>query len=289
MHLEVTPKAGSSGGDCGTSKKVSKWARDWENNPAHFTFRSSGGDVNTCTLRPWITVEDTPGGVKDGESVPLWDRPEDLSSEEIAKGKDKAPKIRCDSLTFGPGGRLPNIPLQDSPRMKGACILIQADRIYTMETGDAERGEVARHILKTFKEPNTTVPAHSDGSAKVFPGNYDAPNGSRKENALTRANPAKLAYDGRPWFQSNRLLQARICAREITVMPEDHQCDEYPFNSTYQTAASQGLFPKNYSVKAVSQPHNSKAGRDLGLFFARYRVGRDQNFWMRIKDNDGQD
>ncbi|RBQ18477.1 hypothetical protein DP939_18370 [Spongiactinospora rosea] len=88
--------------------------------------------------------------------------------------------------------------------MKGACVLYQAERIYVMETADAERGDVARHIHKAFTKPNDTVPANPDGSAKVFPGNYDAPNGSRKENALTRANPAKLAWDGRPWFQSNR-------------------------------------------------------------------------------------
>jgi hypothetical protein len=286
MRLEVSPKTGKSGGSCGTKQTVSKKASQWTSSPASLSFRSVGGEVNTCTLRPWIVLENTDWFHWGDQSVPLWDRPEDLSSEEIAAGKDNAPKIRCDSLTFGAGGRLPNIPLEDSPRMRGACILYQADRIYTMETRDVERGAVAKHIHKAFTQPDQTVPANPDGSAKSFVGNYDAAGGSRKENALKRANPATPGWDGRPWFQSNRLLQPRICAREITV-GEGQQCDEYPFNSTYQTAASQGLTPKNYSVQAVAQTHNSKAGRDLGLFYARYRVGRDNTFWVRIVDNDG--
>ncbi|MER6506594.1 hypothetical protein ABT158_07240 [Nonomuraea sp. NPDC001636] len=40
----------------------------------------------------------------------------------------------------------------------------------------------------------------------------------------------------------------------------------------------------NASVRPMTTSHNSTAGRDLWLFYARYRVHRTSKFWVSVKD-----
>ncbi|WP_283134725.1 Ig-like domain-containing protein [Rhizohabitans arisaemae] len=58
-----------------------------------------------------------------------------------------------------------------------------------------------------------------------------------------------------------------------------NSCDEYPFASTMQGASyAQG----HYSVKAVDAIQNTKQGRRLETFYADFRVGEGNPFWVLI-------
>ncbi|GAA3412350.1 hypothetical protein GCM10018952_24770 [Streptosporangium vulgare] len=58
-------------------------------------------------------------------------------------------------------------------------------------------------------------------------------------------------------------------------------CDEYPFATTKQGAASAN---GHYSLRAVSAKQNRAHGDALGAFYAHYRVGSNNPFWVAIVD-----
>ncbi|MFI7707716.1 NucA/NucB deoxyribonuclease domain-containing protein [Nonomuraea sp. NPDC049480] len=69
----------------------------------------------------------------------------------------------------------------------------------------------------------------------------------------------------------------------------DQECDEFPFASTKE-GAGDGLLVngkrlrfENASARAVKTAHNQVAGRDLWLFYARYRVVNSSKFWVSVK------
>lgn len=43
----------------------------------------------------------------------------------------------------------------------------------------------------------------------------------------------------------------------------------------------------NASVRPVTTSRDSTAGRDLWLFYARYRLNRTSKFWVSVKDSAG--
>ncbi|WP_408638115.1 NucA/NucB deoxyribonuclease domain-containing protein [Nonomuraea corallina] len=57
------------------------------------------------------------------------------------------------------------------------------------------------------------------------------------------------------------------------------QCDEYPFASAKQGAKEAA---GNYSVRALSQKHNSRHGGTLGRFYTKYRIIPGDPFWVWI-------
>ncbi|MFC4060211.1 DNRLRE domain-containing protein [Planomonospora corallina] len=66
-------------------------------------------------------------------------------------------------------------------------------------------------------------------------------------------------------------------------------CDEFPFASTRQGAAAitkEGKVAANghYSLRAVNATHNRLQGNTLGSFYAHYRVGSNNPFWVAIVD-----
>ncbi|MFE0147877.1 NucA/NucB deoxyribonuclease domain-containing protein [Nonomuraea sp. NPDC059007] len=59
-----------------------------------------------------------------------------------------------------------------------------------------------------------------------------------------------------------------------------NSCDEYPFSSTIQGAANAD---GHFSVRAVNHRQNINQGHVLRSFYAHYRVGADNQFWVSIK------
>ncbi|WP_407674397.1 NucA/NucB deoxyribonuclease domain-containing protein [Nonomuraea glycinis] len=58
-------------------------------------------------------------------------------------------------------------------------------------------------------------------------------------------------------------------------------CDEYPFATTKQGAASAN---GHYSLRAVNAKQNRAQGDALGAFYAHYRVGSNNPFWVAVVD-----
>ncbi|MEV4176037.1 hypothetical protein [Nonomuraea sp. NPDC049709] len=122
------------------------------------------------------------------------------------------------------------------------------------------------------------------------------PEGSLDQAGQQRPGPGS----GRSAVQLEELQQSRqLPGRD----DPNKQCDEYPFASTWQAIGVDGKMQNNAwvpslnaSLRMVSSDHNQAAGRDLGAFYARYRVlpnatleGGLQNrpgnaFFVRIRD-----
>ncbi len=155
--------------------------------------------------------------------------------------------IRCDSATY-----FPNDPL--------ACI--NADVVawlpYFIGLPAPVGGidEVALHIRQALNEPSTTFPPSPFG--KKIPGKY------------IQGNPDAPGLHRIPGSEEgpNRDVVRQTCALLQKPSPS-HQCDEYPFASTQQGAASPDW---DYSVKYVDGTQNQRAGGQLVAFYNRDRI-----------------
>jgi hypothetical protein len=58
-----------------------------------------------------------------------------------------------------------------------------------------------------------------------------------------------------------------------------NSCDEYPFASTIQGAANAN---GHFSLRALNHAQNVAHGNVLRSFYAHYRVGGDNQFWVSI-------
>ncbi|MFB4278957.1 hypothetical protein ACBJ59_26950 [Nonomuraea sp. MTCD27] len=195
----------------------------------------------------------------------------------------------------------------------GGCRFLGVDRVYTMYTGDPHRGEVAQHIRFAFQNPRDTDPKVTKEGAPItknFPGNYDgclnSPDAAhcRKVPLTKRANRDRVpAPDGALYNSKNSNNLDKYCKDLPGRDDPNKQCDEYLFASTWQAIGVDGKMENNVwvpslnaSLRMVSTDHNQAAGRDLGAFYAPYRVlpnatleGGLQNrpgnaFFVRIKD-----
>ncbi|MEV4018850.1 transposase family protein [Nonomuraea angiospora] len=232
------------------------------------------------SIRPWVTL---PTVFQDGSGtathVPLWDRKVAAGTGSILK-RDNALTVRCDSKKFGPGAPLPNTPPEKVVNYKGACIFPKAARVYTMSMSHVRMGEVAKHVNTAFTTPDLTIPTRTNPS-KVFPGNWNAQPGSPQRVRLERLYKGAKAPDGRTWYSKNVAEKDRVCEDDFpNAAAQGKECDEFPFAVTYEGA---GKGDGNYSILALDSSHNSSKGWHRAVFFARYRVGGGNPFWVSVQ------
>ncbi|MGW0538175.1 NucA/NucB deoxyribonuclease domain-containing protein [Streptomyces sp. NPDC003032] len=149
--------------------------------------------------------------------------------------------IRCDSATY-----FPNRPL--------ACINDDVLPYITYQINSPAAvsvHDVAVHIRQAQDTPNLTYPP--SGTPKRIPGKYVPEN--PQDNGLHRIPTSE---DG-----PNRAEVRRAC-NGLSPIPSDDQCDEYPFASTQEGAASPVW---DYSVKAVDGAQNARAGSYLRWYY----------------------
>ncbi|MEV0233612.1 hypothetical protein [Nonomuraea sp. NPDC050786] len=295
LELDVDT-IGSDGSSCDwiigarRTEPLSKWIADGYD---EFLFRSNGDNFVTCTIKPTIWLYHPAWIFESNPKVPLWAKPE---IERVPSRRDPlVPTVRCDSLAMGPN--------KDEYIViyKGACRFLGADRVFRMSRSDQYTQEVAQHIWDAFYDSaNTKPPKRNDFGEivrKDIPGNYDAPrflpggveNPSGK--ALTKINDGALAADGKKMRGKNRYWTRKACLDHYPDWTEkDQQCDEFPFASTKEGAGDGFLTTdgkwfrwENASARAVKTAHNQVAGRDLWLFYARYRVVNNSKFWVSVK------
>ncbi|WP_271217371.1 DNRLRE domain-containing protein [Streptosporangium carneum] len=287
MTLEVTPTAGEPSSTCLTrfgQNKTEKMS-DWDEvGSLFYSFESyptqDFGRGQACSIRPWVnlpTVFQDGGGTS--THIPLWDRKVAAGTTSILK-RDNALTVKCDSKKFGPGNPLPNTPPEKVVNYKGACIIPKAARVYTMSMSHPRMGEVAKHVNMAFTTPDLTKPTKTNPS-KVIPGNWNAQRGSDQHTWLRRLYSGAKAPDGRTWYSKNVAEKDRICALDFpNASQQNKECDEYPFAVTGEGA---GKGDGNYSILALDASHNSSEGWHRAVFFARYRVGGGNHFWVSVQ------
>jgi hypothetical protein len=109
--------------------------------------------------------------------------------------------------------------------------------------------DAADHIYDALTAPWTTYPPAKGTKVKVIPAD------------LTRTTDTALQDKNR---------DASDCDPKDPNIGNttDYQCDEYPFASTNQRAASGGY----YSVREIPRGDNERAGQYVGAFYGAWRI-----------------
>ncbi|MGI5284316.1 DNRLRE domain-containing protein [Nonomuraea polychroma] len=223
------------------------------------------------------------------------------------------PHFRCDSLAFG----------ASDPQVEdrvGGCINTRSKRVFVMSTASGtEFPETAQHI-KDALNPATnksTYPPKRDGEYEVpnppiravlgtelpkrIPGNWAAPVGSDAGEPLHRTTDKvrmksnNLVFAGRAFISEPGTVNEKEWPDNIgsnyckyyqwekyiaQARFKDLNCDEYPFKSTLEGAASADW---DFSIRAIKAKDNQDQGNALGRFYADFRVGDENSFWVMIE------
>jgi hypothetical protein len=175
-------------------------------------------------------------------------------------------RIRCDSAEYF------QIFGERRPR---ACIFHNVTPYLTYSLRDPRVAQVAGHIWWAQRFPTTTFPLKPGVEPKFIPGTYGGDDGLTRirRGSTTRANrrEVRLACNRRPPYQQTGLPRP--------PRPGQH-CDEYPFASTLEGAASKTW---DFSVRAVDARQNCSAGGLLNYYLTSDRILYDQDeYFVRI-------
>ncbi|MFF0202718.1 hypothetical protein [Streptomyces sp. NPDC005017] len=153
-----------------------------------------------------------------------------------------------------------------NPKKKGGAALPLVPTLpYSSKAGAPERA-VALHLKDAHTKPGVTKPVNAN---KRVPG-FDL------NRPLHR-----LQHDARR-YKANRSAAVATCVRywgpnyATSVPGVPHECDEYPFASTYEGAAQSTYEPAkpkdNFSARPLPKTDNGAAGNILKVFMDRNRI-----------------
>ncbi|MBE1591912.1 DNRLRE domain-containing protein [Nonomuraea angiospora] len=219
-----------------------------------------------------------------------------------ATGNLYAPHVRCDWRTSG----REDDPANEVDDHTGGCVNTRGHRVFVMsKSQNANFRQVIDHIetaLNTATNPRTHPAVRPnekqdpplrtfDGTEQIkkVPGNWAADLGTVPGGPLTRNSTAgarlnRDVFSGRnfsftaegKYYRSNycRYYYEDLYADPAYIARVDPrwnelQCDEYPFASSQQGAASAAF---DYSLRAVGREHNRLHGVALNKFYSKYRV-----------------
>lgn len=182
----------------------------------------------------------------------------------VAEVKTPSRKIRCDSATYFPGQPYSCVNMEVLPHIQ-------------YSVSDTRVDEVAKHIWVAQNHPDKTYPLEE--WTKEIPGKWT---GDPADQGLTRADSTQVQDD-------NTRIKNTACNRTYPYSPTTglrprdpgQQCDEYPFASVNEGAASD---MNDFSVLGVDEDKNETAGTLLGQFYADDRILRSDEFWVEILD-----
>ena len=244
----VEPSAGCSAGGPTVTQIVRNWDRDrrWH----EFTVESNENisDAPDKVLRHKWTIRSQarfPGG---------WP----FRGGETSIASFDARIIRCDSAKYFRG-------------RNAACIHDEVIPHLQYRTSDDRVDEVAYHILMAQENAAETWPDY--GSAKRIPGKFIPGNASA-------AGLHRVRYGGADFYKKNVSTKNSACRRTGDYAgarglpaelynPPAQQCDEYPFATTEEGAASQAW---DFSVLGVKASDNNCAGRALQRYYLEDRI-----------------
>jgi Deoxyribonuclease NucA/NucB len=242
--------------DCSTSGTVSQSLVEWDLSEPDdwFTFVVSSRET----------------GEPEGDNVAF----HNFRLRSSATGFDDAvlpfQRIRCDSAEYFQifGVRRP-----------AACIFHNVVPYITYSLFDSRVSQIAAHIWLAQRFPTITYPLKPGLAPKSIPGAYPGPDGGGngltriRRGTTTRANRAEV-----------RLACNRLAPYDQTGLPRPpaagQHCDEYPFASTLEGAASSRW---DFSVRAVDATQNCSAGGLLNYYLTTDRILYDQDeYFVRI-------
>ncbi|MFF8947107.1 hypothetical protein ACF1A5_33580 [Streptomyces sp. NPDC014864] len=149
-----------------------------------------------------------------------------------------------------------------------------ATLVYSAKASAPERG-VATHIKKAYTTPAATKPT----------------NHNKKIAGQTPSAPLHRLYLDDQRRKANHSTAVSNCRRYFGAGYTDHgtkDCDEFPFQSTYEGCAQPRFDPhaekNNFSVLPVISRQNQDAGTLLGQFYKKNRIidGMDDGFLIKI-------
>ncbi|PTM57776.1 NucA/NucB deoxyribonuclease domain-containing protein [Desmospora activa] len=135
------------------------------------------------------------------------------------------------------------------------AIFPRAKPVLQYSLSEPAMNEAAQHYKDAMERPGSTVPPKVN---KQIPG----AEGDRPLHRLTRRHHPDE-------YNQNRNRTRSECDRWFPDRPENNQCDEFPFASTWEgTAFADG----NFSIRMISADDNNAAGRWLGAWYAYDRI-----------------
>lgn len=251
------------------SAGVSRSLREWDEGSEWIAFdivsdEAPGTGTEKVVLHEWALT---------------WDGVPGEFFGPLSRGFSPLRSLRCDSATYVVG-------------QGSACIFNDVIPRLVYSTRSKRHQYVAAHIKQAQDEPSTTWPLAPPGP-KVIPGKYT---GGRDDKGLHRL-PTKPTAD--PQLKANTDHKNAACRENgpadlnplyvgkslpLELRPKSgEQCDEYPFRSVREGAASPHW---DFSVKAVPARDNSRAGNALKQYFSFDRIlfGDADEFWVEIID-----
>ncbi|MGW6689190.1 ricin-type beta-trefoil lectin domain protein [Streptomyces sp. NPDC054961] len=135
-----------------------------------------------------------------------------------------------------------------------------------------ELGRVAEHIFYTFRNPDGTDPWIS--TPKIIPGEYIV--GKMLHRNYPKFNAASDE------ISKNNLSAKNTACASVVKGNSTYECDEFPFASTKEGA---GLGDRNFSVRYLPQPDNSKAGGALSKWYGEDRILDGDEYWVQVDNH----
>lgn len=155
-------------------------------------------------------------------------------------------------------GTLPTLRCDKGVAQKGTagCVFPQAAAVYVLKTSDFEVKEAAEHVAEAQAGGSPGAFAMREGT-RAF-----ADSGSLGRALQRLKNPKEISDPNRRvacGAAQASLINSRPPKSSNTCSPNQAncQCDEYPFNATYQGAF---YAPETTSVKWINGSQNLKAG-----------------------------
>ncbi|MEV2279140.1 NucA/NucB deoxyribonuclease domain-containing protein [Nocardiopsis sp. NPDC049922] len=146
-------------------------------------------------------------------------------------------------------------------RHQGTVFTDAAPETFSLEMSDPQVWESAQHIQDAQESPEMTFPSWL---GKSVPG---------------QETPLHRLID-RPRQDENRDIAVATCD-DIWGEYDGSllNCDEYPFSSTYEGAATGD---DRYSARLIDADDNQEAGRRLGRFYREHRILDGDAFYVEI-------
>lgn len=166
--------------------------------------------------------------------------------------------VRCDSARYFTSAR------------PESCVYIEdVSRVEYSTASDSPNLAVAQHIQDAFANPDSTYPS---GTGKMIPGEYTGTLANPGLHRLTESihksrMDANTAHKDAACSSTGEYSTTGLPAPLQPTLGED--CDEYPFRSTLEGAASPDW---DFSVRAVNNTQNQSAGGSLSAFYNSDRI-----------------
>jgi hypothetical protein len=229
-------------------------------------------DGDTSTLQQWVVAGQTlfefelgAGSLTDTDKIAYGDW--HITGEVLGN------PANTDAYIFGPES---GFRCDSSPKVnyEGCVYPDVVSQFWLKATPDVS--EEAKHVWKAQNQPDLTLPV--SGVPKKIPGSRKAaqPLSRMVNEADKKANNTKSAgvcrkYWGKGYSKGNTM-----------------QCDEYPFQSTYQGSSSGGAYSSHFSVDVISTAHNKVGGQHLLAFYYDQRIIDHDQFYVDVLTAAGQ-